>query len=268
MTDTKTSSKDESSDDSSDKGDLENDTQDQDQDGDDKDQEDGQGDDAQDDQENQTDASDYLGSEDDNASKTEDEDDADFKKRYSDSSREAQRLAGTVKEKQAEIDEWVELVKANPELQKVVREKTGKDLGGKDLSKIENRLANIERQNQNKSIQDFEVGKDITPKLREKMKPLVSVLVGSMPLSEALDIAYLKVNPDGATKLAEESGKRKALAQSKTNKDATYTTSNSSKVGNKTYNMTQEEQDYVDNMPGNPEEKQQFIEFHYQKKKE
>jgi|GEM_PF-6219962 len=237
-----------------DNGELENDTQGQ-----------NEGDD------DQTDVSDYLGSEDDNTSKI--EEDGSFKKRYADSSREAQRLAKEVEAKQKEIDDWVQFVESDPELAEAVKNKTGKPFGKEveKLTQLETRLANIEKKERELTIKSFESDKkalgfvfnhDVRRQIGEIAKNLESV---DVPYEEALEIAYIRLNKTGIVKQATESGKKQAFAQSKVNSEATYTTSNSAQNGTQSFNLSKEEQEYIKNMPGTPEEKKRFIEFHKSK---
>jgi len=221
-----------------------------------------------DDQDDQTDVSDYLGSEDDNTSKTEDDDEG-YKKRYSDSSREAQRLAEEVKAKQKEIDEWIEFVKSDPELAKTVSEKSGKkfDNSDKEISEIKGRLANIEKKETELSIKTFEsdkkaLGYKFTPENRKQIGAIANTLRKVMPYDEALEVAFIRTNKDTLLGQASKAGEDKAFAKSKTNSDATYTTSNGSQQGTKTYSLTQEEQDYFNKMPVTDEKRREHIE-HY-----
>lgn len=234
---------------------TENDTQDQ-------------GDTSQDDQ---TDVSAYDDSA-DNTSKTEDDDDG-YKKRYSDSSREAQRLAAEVAAKQKEIDEWVEFVQSDPDLAETVKAKSGKTFGKEadKLVQMEQRLANIEKKEREVIIKSFEIDKkkdgfEFNPDVRKKIGAVAKSLENVMSYDEALEVAFIRVNKDKITQRATDSGKKQAFAQSRTNSEAIYTTSNSAQGGSKTYTLTKEEQAYVENMPGTPEEKQKFIEFHLKNK--
>lgn len=196
----------------------------------------------------------------------------DYKEKFSASSREAQRLAEELKAKQKEIDDWVEFVKADPELSEAVSKKSGKVIGGDDrLDKLENELASFKKQQKESTIRAFEGGKrkegfTFTPDLRKQIGVIAATLEKSMSYDEALELAFIKLNKQGITKKAMEAGKNQAFAQQKANQDATYSTSNSSTSNSKSYKLTKEEQAYVESMPGTAEDKQKFIEFHLSNK--
>lgn len=219
----------------------------------------------------QTDVSAYDDSA-DNTSKTEDDDDG-YKKRYSDSSREAQRLAAEVAAKQKEIDEWVEFVQSDPDLAETVKAKSGKTFGKEadKLVQMEQRLASIEKKEREVLIKSFEIDKkkdgfEFNPDVRKKIGAIAKSLEGAMTYDEALEVAFIRINKDKITQKASDTGKKQAFAQSKANSEAIYTTSNSTQGGSKTYTLTKEEQDYFEKMPVSPEKKKEHIEAYLRDK--
>lgn len=182
------------------------------------------------------------------------------KKRYGDSSREAQKI-------KKELDELVAFINEDDELKDLVQKKISGNTEKKvnvdtyvekesgDLSEVKQEIAALKKEKNEEAIKRFEAkakekGVTFTPEFRQQMKPDVTRLTkAGYTLGEALGLALLKT------------GKAKTNLNYKFNEDATYSTSNSTKGKSETVTLSKEEQRVFDKMPGTPEEKKEILKF-------
>lgn len=189
---------------------------------------------------------DYLGTSKPAKKDDDDEEESGYKKRYSDSSREAQKL-------KKELDELQSFIEGDEELHTLFKDKyekgyrptsKAKEGGNEEISALKGEIEELksivtsgQSQNNEVTIQSFEnrvkeqTGKAITPSMRDEMRPLVRQLVAAkMPLERALRMAYFETYGDTITAEAAKAGEKRALATKKAAEDATETQKGQSKA--------------------------------------
>lgn len=212
-------------------------------------------------------AGDYLADESETSS--EDDSEVDYKKRYADSTREYQKIATEKEQLSKEMEALEKLAQKNPniiaEINKA-REMAGEAKASNDEDRIDRKLEDIQKKVQElsrkedlekvKIFQNFERrNPDLFPPnataeekkaIRNKIGRVANTLVDTgMDLSEAVDRAYLTINP----KAAEKAGRDKAYAESLTEEQAGFSsqTSAEGKRQSKTQ-YTKEELDIASKM--------------------
>jgi hypothetical protein len=171
---------------------------------------------------------------------TETESQHDFEKRYRDSSREAQR-------QKARADALEQAIKADPDVfERLQGQLEDPGTSNSEVAEIKQYIMKLERENNNNVIRQFESGKNITTKIRDKMRPVVRALVthdkNPLSLEEALQVAYGHVAGNNTTVVSEEA-KAQAFAAMHVNGQATVRSSNSAKstAGGTRFTLTPQE---------------------------
>jgi len=204
---------------------------------------------------------DYLASDTDNTSKSDDN----WKKRYEDSSREAQRI-------KEDLDSFIGFIKSDPELLAMTQKKAGlqstttegvpsQSVGAvyEKYEELSKKIGKIERKELNEITRKFEQGKNLTPEDRKEIGAFAKELQDkiNVPWGEALELSWVKYGKKGSVV---ENTTSNLEGRIKENQDATYKTSNSSvEPGSQPIKLTEKEQMTLNKLAKTPEAKQKLL---------